>query len=128
MYSIYSMLLSSSAMGDSPMHKAFTRNINTMVRDLRRAPSPDLDLSGEFSTEEIKTALKCIKPNKAAGVDKIRPEFILHQGDKANEWLRVFLSVCHRTSKIPKIWRRAKIVALPKLNKPLDDPKVYRPV
>ena len=80
------------------------------------------------STEDIKTALKCIKPNKAAGVDKIHPEFILHQGDKANEWLRVFLSVCLRTSKIPKIWRWAKIITLPKLNKPLDDPKGYHPV
>ena len=33
-----------------------------------------------------------------------------------------------RTSKIPKIWRRAKIIVLPKLNKLLDDPKGYRPV
>ena len=107
-----------------------------MVRDLRRAPSDDPDLSGDFATEEIKTALKCVKPNKAAGVDKILPEFILHkgtefnlhQGDKANECLRVFPSVCLSTSKIPKIWCRAKIIVLLKPNKSLDDPKGYRPV
>jgi len=33
-----------------------------------------------------------------------------------------------RQIKIPKIWRRALIVATPKPEKPLEDPKSYRPV
>jgi len=33
-----------------------------------------------------------------------------------------------RQIKIPKIWRRALIVAIPKPEKPLEDPKSYRPV
>ena len=97
--SIVAQLISSGRFINA--NKAFTRDITTKVRDLRHARSDDLDLSVNFSTDEMKTAL-CVKPNKAAGVDKIHPEFILHQGDKANEWLRVILSVCLRTSKIPK--------------------------
>jgi len=30
--------------------------------------------------------------------------------------------------KIPKIWRRAVIVAIPEPEKPLGDPKIYRPI
>jgi len=33
-----------------------------------------------------------------------------------------------RQLKIPKIWRRAQIVAIPKPEKPLGDPKSYRPI
>ena len=31
-------------------------------------------------------------------------------------------------SKLPKTWRRATVVALPKPNKPAQDPKSYRPI
>ena len=98
------------------------------VYDLRRGPSADANLSGDFTSSEIKSAIKHLKPNKAAGIDNIHPEFILHQDSKATEWLRLFCSVCYRTSKLPKIWRRAKIIALPKPGKPIDAPKGYRPI
>ena len=98
------------------------------VYDLRRAPSAEANLSGDFTSSEIKSAIKHLKLNKAARIDNIHPEFILHQGSKATEWLRLFCSVCYRTSKLPKIWRRAKIIALPKPGKPIDDPKGYRPI
>ena len=108
--------------------KSFTRKISGEVNVLRRAPSVDLNLSGDFTYDEMELAFKHLKPNKAAGLDNIHPEFILHQGSKATEWLRSFCSLCLRTSKLPKLWRRAKIIALPKPYKPLDDPKGYRPI
>ena len=108
--------------------KALTRKIMCEVYDLRRTPSAEANLSGDFTSSEIKSAIKHLKPNKAAGIDNIQPEFILHRGSKATEWLRLFCSVCYRTSKLPKIWRRAKIIALPKSGKPIDDPKGYRPI
>ena len=33
-----------------------------------------------------------------------------------------------RQLKLPKNWRRALVVAIPKLNKALGDPKSYRPI
>jgi len=39
-----------------------------------------------------------------------------------------FLTSCLFQLKIPKIWRKALIVAIPKLEKPLGDPKGYHPV
>ena len=41
-------------------------------------------------------------------------------------WLRDFISSCLRRLKIPKIWRRALVVAIPKPGKPVGDPKSYR--
>ena len=76
----------------------------------------------------MKLAIKHLKPNKAAGIDNIRPEFILHQSCKATDWLRSFCSLCFLTSKLPKIWWWAKVIALPKPKKPLEDPKGYRPI
>ena len=39
-----------------------------------------------------------------------------------------FLTPCMHQLKIPKIWRRAIIVAIHKPEKPLGDPKTYRPM
>ena len=109
-------------------NKEFTRKTVGEVNDLCRASSANANLSGEFTKDEMKPALKHLKPNKAARINKIRPEFILHQGGKATEWLRSFCSLCFLTSKLPKIWQWAKVITLPKPNKPLEDPKGYHPI
>ena len=43
-------------------------------------------------------------------------------------WLRGFFSSCLRRLKIPKVWRRALIVAIPKPLKSVEDPKSYCPI
>ena len=42
--------------------------------------------------------------------------------------LNKFLSSCMRQIKLPKTWRRALVVAIPKPNKRLGDPNSYRPI
>ena len=108
--------------------KGFTRKTTSEVNNLRRAPGADINLSQDFTYDEMTSAIKHLKPNKAAGIDNIHPEFILHQGRKATEWLRSFCSACFHSTKLPKKWRLAKVIALPKPNKPTDDPKGYRPI
>ena len=41
----------------------------------------------QFTTKELVEALKSMKAGKAPGPDDIRPEFLLHAGDAATEWL-----------------------------------------
>ena len=43
-------------------------------------------------------------------------------------WLRDFLSSCLRGLKIPKVWRRALVIAIPKPAKPTGDPNSYQPI
>ena len=43
-------------------------------------------------------------------------------------WLCGFFSSCLRHLKIPKVWRRTLVVAIPKPKKPLEVPKSYCPI
>ena len=53
------------------------------------------------------------------------PEFILHT---LRSWFCDFLNSCMHQLKIPKIWIGALVVAIPKPEKPLGDPKSYCPI
>jgi len=52
---------------------------------------------------------------------------ILYTGLALKSWFCDFLNSCMRQLKIQKIWRKAVIVAIPKPEKPLGDPKSYGP-
>ena len=106
-----------------------SRLVSQEVSDLWRATTPDpVNISGTFSQREFTAALQHLKPGKAPEPDSICPELILHAGVALKSWLRDFLSFCLRRLKIPKIWRRALVVAIPKRTKPVGDPKSYRPI
>ena len=109
-----------------------SRLVYQEVSDLWRATTPDaVNISNNFSQREFAAApqhLKPGKPGKAPGPDSICPELILHAGAALKSWLRDFLSSCLRRLKIPKIWRRALVVAIPKPGKPMEDPNSYRPI
>ena len=99
------------------------------MSDLWRATTPDAaNISDSFSQREFTAALQHLKPGKTPGPDSICPKLILHAGVALKSWLRDFLSSCLRRLKIPKIWRRALVVAIPKAGKPVGDPKSYQPI
>ena len=99
------------------------------VSDLWKATTPDaVNITDNFSQREFSAALQHLKPGKAPGPDSICSELILHAGAALKSWLRDFLFFCLRRLKIPKIWRRALVVAIPKPGKPVGDPKSYRPI
>ena len=87
-----------------------------------------MNISGDFSPREFAAALHYLKPGKAPGLDSICPELLIHAGHGLKSLLRGFLSSCLRQLKIPKVWRRALVVAIPKPSKPVEDPKGYRPI
>ena len=104
-----------------------SRLVYQKVSDLWRATTPDaVNISDNFSQREFTAALQHLKPGKASGPDSICPELILHAGAALKSWLRDFISSCLRRLKIPKIWKRALVVAIPKPAKPVGDPKSYR--
>ena len=106
-----------------------SRLVSQEVSDFWRATTPNaVNISDNFSQREFTAALQHLKPGKAPGPDSICPELILHAGAALKSWLRDFLSSCLRRLKIPKIWRRALVIAIPKPGKPVGDPKSYRPI
>ena len=80
-------------------------------------------MSTPFITGELAGARKSMKAGKAPGPDDIHPEFLLHAGDAATKWLCQDMSTCLERCKIRKIRRKTTVIALPKPNKPKDDPK-----
>ena len=56
------------------------------------------------------------------------PEFIINCGTLMLNWLREFFSQCMHSLRLPKVWRRADIIAVLKPNKSADDAKNYRPI
>ena len=106
-----------------------SRLVSQEVSDLWRTTTPDpVNISDNFSHREFTAALQHLKPGKAPGPDSICPKLILHAGAALKSWLRDFLSSCLRRLKIPKIWRRALVIAIPKPMKPVGNPKSYRPI
>ena len=106
-----------------------SRLVFEKVSDLWRTTTPDaVNISDNFSQREFAAALQHLKLGKAPGPDSICPELILHAGAALKSWLSDFLTSCLHRLKIPKIWRRALVVAIPKPAKPMGDPKSYRPI
>jgi len=90
-----------------------TRLVNKELSDLWKIQIPEI-ISEPFRLEELAAALK---PGKSPGLDFISPEFILHAGSALKSWFCDFLTCCMRQFKIPKIWRRALIFAIPSTRK-----------
>ena len=106
-----------------------SRLVSQEVSDLWRASATSaMNVCGSFTSSEFAAALKHLKPEKAPNPDSICPELLFHAGATLKSWLCGFLSSCLHHLKIPKIWRRALVVAIPKPMKPVEDPKSYRPI
>ena len=111
------------------INRESSRLISQEVSDLWRAtPTIPVNISESFTSQEFAAALKHLKPGKASGPDSIFLELITHAGAALKSWLCGFLSSCLCHLKIPKVWRRALVVAIPKSKKPVEDPKSYCPI
>jgi len=106
-----------------------TRLINKQLSDLWKIPTPEgHSICKTFRPEKFAAALRRLKPGKSLGLNSIFPEFVLHARSALKSWFCDFLNSCMPQLKIPKTWRRALVVAFPKPEKPLGDPKSYRPI
>ena len=97
-----------------------TRLVNKQLSDLWKIPTPEgHSISEPFRPEEFAAALRRLKPEKSPGLDSIFPEFALHARTALKSWFCDLLNSCVCQLKIPKVWRRALVVAIPKPEKPL---------
>jgi hypothetical protein len=66
---------------------------NVRLRKKRRELTINPDLSANFSTEKLKTALLAVKTGKATGFDGVHPEFIKNFGQRTKEWIFTLFDV-----------------------------------
>lgn len=77
---------------------------------------------------EIEQAISKLKDKKAPGLDGI-PNLVLKDAFKCcPDQFAAMINGCLRHGVFPSIWKRQKLVLLPKGKKPLDDPSSYRPL
>ena len=66
--------------------------------------------------------------NHRPGYDNIHPEFLKNLGPRARKWLSIFLTRIISEKNLPKSWRIAKTVAIPKPGKYPKLASSYRPI
>ena len=94
---------------------------------LWKATAPDeVNISEDFFLQE--NSLLHLKPGKAPDPDSICPELVIHAGPSLKFWLCGFLYSWLSQLKIPKVWRRAQVIAILKPSKLVEDPQSYRPI
>lgn len=81
-----------------------------------------------FTRKELQTAINSLKNSKSAGHDDIRTAQMEHFGPVAQLWLLTLFDNCMYQSQIPKIWRKARIIAILKPGKDPQAAKGYRPI
>ena len=70
-----------------------------------RAPSePERDEPSNISTNEVQTAIRALKPGKAAGIDEIRPELLKSLSRHSILWFTRVCRVAWREGRAPVNW------------------------
>ena len=130
-YSISPNAVASCLLKNGKFHQAnkeFTRSVNRELKADWNSPLVDQDLHGDFTADELHSAISSLKPRNAPGPDNLHPEFLIHLDKKYQDWLLKLLPSCLHLKKIPKIWKLAKVVAVLKPNKRSDSPISYCPI
>jgi hypothetical protein len=107
------------------MDQHHVRTTKRALCQRRREMSGNTELFDDFTIEKVELAFLSVKPGKAAGFDGVHPEFIRNSGRKTKEWLVTFFMM---TVKLPKIFKRSKVIAILKPRKNGSDAAHYRPI
>ena len=81
----------------------------------------DVNPCEEVSNTEMTLTIHNMKCGKSPGPDNIHPELIKNLGPSGLKWLAAFFSTCMRLNLLPKIWRKANVIAILKTGKDAKD-------
>ena len=90
--------------------------------------SKDPGHTQHLSMEELEVGLSLLKARKANSPDNSSTEQIQHLGSGTKKWLLQMYNYCLSTHKLPKIWKKAHVLALLKPGRDAAIPKNYRPI
>jgi hypothetical protein len=102
------------------MDKNHARARKTSIRGLKSTLTTDPALSTNFIINELESALKFVKPGTGTGFD-----FIRNCGKRTTEWLITFMIDVLSSARLPKLFKRAKAIAISIPDG--SDPAHYRP-
>ena len=79
--------------------------------DLPRYGAGKVDLV-KITEEEVRTALKTMKKERAPGIDEVCTEIIIAAEEVCISWMKRLLNVRMREGSIPEDWRTGLIVSI----------------
>lgn len=112
----------------APADKKFTRQIIRKYRQLRKSTVRNSVFSRPFTLDDVNCGLTHMKNGKASGFDSVYPEFLTFSGPRTRLWLARFFTNVIALNELPPTFKKAKVIALLKPNKPEDRPDSYRPI
>jgi hypothetical protein len=80
------------------------------------------------SPREVAEVIDNLKLIKAPGHDRISPVMIRELPRKGIVFLTYLINCAIRIRYVPKAWKKAKMIVIPKAGKPPDKPSSYRPI
>jgi hypothetical protein len=116
------------SVGKLLVDKEHKRLIKTELRNHRKMLMPHPTLDTAFTQNDVCNAIKKTKINKAAGFDGIYSEFFKFTEPRTHTWLTMFYNDIIDTEKLPKQFKRAKVIALLKPGKDGHEAADYRPI
>ncbi len=81
-----------------------------------------------ITVAEVEAAQMRIMKGKAAGPDRMYPEFLIHLNDVGRSGICKLFNLSWNSGCVPSIWKTATIIPIPKPNKDLSQPKSHRPI
>ena len=96
------------------LHNSNDMNHNVDIDSPNNNCSDNDENEEEITMTELINALKKIKIGKAAGIDGIYPEMIVHQGAEANKVLLKVCQIAYKTKMVPKDWNMSIIIPIHK--------------
>ena len=82
-----------------------------------------------ITKERVVKAIHRFKPRKATGPDGIHPVVLQHLPESLIEELVTIYTACLRAGDLPELWKRARVVLIPKAGKQrYDKPSSFRPI
>ena len=98
------------------------------IKPNRKKYNRNPDHTRPLSMEELEVSLSSLKTRKANSPDDISAEQIQHLGSGTKKWLLKLYNYCLSTHKLPKIWKKAHVLALLKPGRDAAIPKNFRPI
>ena len=68
----------------------------------------------KITKKEVRKAIKALKNNKAAGIDRIFVELLKYGGETVVNWLTYLFNLIWEQEIVPENWTKGIVVKLPK--------------
>ena len=102
--------------------------VQTKIKLNRKKYNTGPGFTRPFTLEELEAGISTLKPGKAIGLDNIATGQIKNLGPVVRKRLLALYNNCLTTRKLPNIWKKAHVTALPKPEKDPSLLKNYRPI